>query len=243
MLISDNASTFVAASNILLNISRTTKIQDHLLSLKCNWRFIPARAQWFGALYERVIGLVKSGLKKVLGRALVTFDELSSVIIELEAICNDRPLNYVSSDLNELEILTPNHLIYGRKLQSFPNYVIDDDELSDPTYREKSVFSLRFKYISKLIDDMWKRWKFEYLTSIREYQTNKTDKVTLLPKEGDVVLIHDDGPRLKWKMGLITEILEGKDHCIRVVRLKTENGKTTRPVTKLYPLELNAELL
>ena len=57
------------------------------------------------------------------------------------------------------------------------------------------------------------------------------------PNVGDIVLIHDAGARLCWKLGKIIELFKGVDGHVRVVKLKTSAGITTRPVIKLYPLE------
>ena len=61
------------------------------------------------------------------------------------------------------------------------------------------------------------------------------------PNVGDIVLIHDAGARLCWKLGKIIELFKGVDGHVRVVKLKTSAGITTRPVIKLYPLEQDLE--
>ena len=155
LILSDNATTFVAAAEFLKTIAESREVQEHFLDIKCTWQFIPARAPWFGAIWERLIGLVKSCLKKVLGNALVTFEELSCILIELEAIINDRPLGYDPGDLNQLEVLTPNHLLYGRKLRTFPKEVTLWEELSsDPTIGKGEEVTKRFKYISHICDHL-----------------------------------------------------------------------------------------
>ena len=116
---------------------------------------------------------MKICLKKVLGQALVTVEELSCLLIELEAIINDRPLGYDPGDLNQLEILTPNHLLYGRKLRTFPKEVTSREELSsDPTVGMGEDVTKRFKYISCICDHLWNRWKREYLSVLRETRNN-----------------------------------------------------------------------
>ena len=57
-------------------------------------------------------------------------------------------------------------------------------------------------------------------------------------KVGDVVLIHDNTPRIQWKLAIIEEINKGEDGFIRSANVKTSTGKTNRPITKLYPLEV-----
>ncbi|XP_066984713.1 uncharacterized protein [Macrobrachium rosenbergii] len=125
LMLSDNAITFVAASEYLKTTSENPTVKEHLLDIKCNWEFTQARALWFGAIWERLIGLLKSCLKKIVGQALLSFEELTCVLVELEGIINDRPISYMPADLNQLEIITPNHLILGRKLKSFPREVVN----------------------------------------------------------------------------------------------------------------------
>ncbi|XP_068201703.1 uncharacterized protein [Palaemon carinicauda] len=163
---------------------------------------------------------------KVIGPAFLSFSELSCVVTELEAIINDRPLSYTSRDLNQLDILTPNHLILGRRLRSFPREVIDwKDETKDPLYGGNKDVGKRFLYITKKCDDLWKRREREYLTSLRE-----THRVGIRheswPKMGDVVLIHDGGPRSRWKFGQIVKLHVGPDDVFRMVTLKTPQGET-----------------
>jgi len=63
--------------------------------------------------WERLIGLTKTALRKVLGKALVILPVLQTVIVEIEAILNDRPLTYVSMELRDPEPLTSSHLLCG----------------------------------------------------------------------------------------------------------------------------------
>ena len=69
LILSDNTATFMAAAEFLRNIAESREVQEHLLDIKCSSQFIPARAPWVEAIWERLIGLVKSCLKKVLGHA------------------------------------------------------------------------------------------------------------------------------------------------------------------------------
>ena len=99
-----------------------------------SWRFIPKRAPWYGGFWERLIGLTKSTLKKVLGRTFISLISLQTIIVEIEAVLNDRPLTYVSSDMSDPEPLTPAHLLYGRRIISLPYPRMDKDENDDPSY-------------------------------------------------------------------------------------------------------------
>ena len=170
----------------------------------------------------------------------MTVEELSCILIELEAIINDQPLGYDRGDLNQREILTSNHLLYGRKLSTFPKEVTSWEELSsDPTVGMGEDVTKRFKYISHIRDHLWNRWNREYLTALREAHNNNVCG-TVWPKLGELVLIHDEGPQAKWKLGRIIRLYPRGDGVVRVVQLKTSIGLLNRPVVKLYPLELGS---
>ena len=114
--------------------SRT--IQEGLGRQGVEWKFIPCRAPWYGGYWERLIGLTKNVLKKALGRAYVTLPSLQTIVVEIEAHLNNRPLTYVSSDLDEPEPLTPSHLLYGRIIDTVPHSLAAEDEVIDENYQE-----------------------------------------------------------------------------------------------------------
>ena len=58
-------------------------------------------------------------------------------------------------------------------------------------------------------------------------------------KVGEVVLIHDDGPRLHWRLGIIDNFIQGNDGLVRAVNVRTSNRVTSRPISRLYPLEVS----
>ena len=77
-----------------------------------------------------------------------------------------------------------------------------------------------------------------YLTSLREfYRPSRTGGQQV--NVGDVVLVHDDCPRINWKMAVVENLVKGNDGLVRSVSIRTKNGATNRPVSKLYPLELS----
>ena len=234
VLLSDNATTFTHAAKYVMNDPQVT---EHLQINKCEWRFIPARAPWFGAIWERLIGTMKAALRKVLGRALVTVEELSTILVEIEASMNDRPLTYVTTELDDINAITPSLLIRGRNLKAFHKPCSVED-VTDPTFATRQHLMERVEYITQLSSHLWKRWKHEYLVALRESHTCLLrGNPDLWPRVGDVVLIHDDGPRSLWKLGKITGLHGGRDGLVRVASLKTSLGATTRPIVKLYPLE------
>ena len=55
-----------------------------------------------------------------------------------------------------------------------------------------------------------------------------------------VVLIHDDGPRIRWRLGVVNGLITGKDGLVRAANVRTSTHVTNRPITRLYPLEVSA---
>ena len=88
-MISDNASTYLAAANEIEQLVNSATVQDVLRNRGTTWKFIPKRAPWYGGFWERLIGLTKMTLKKVLGRTFISLTGLQTVVTEIEAVLND----------------------------------------------------------------------------------------------------------------------------------------------------------
>ena len=97
----------MAAAEDLQRLFESETLQRELGHHNVTWRFIPKRAPWYGGFWERMVGLTKQAIKKTLGRAFVTLQQLETIVTEIEAMLNDRPLTYVSPDLSDPEPLTP----------------------------------------------------------------------------------------------------------------------------------------
>ncbi|XP_064632760.1 uncharacterized protein LOC135491050 [Lineus longissimus] len=199
-MLSDNGSTYLSAADQLHKLMKAPQVQAYLAGHRVEWKFIPKRAPWFGGFWERLIGVTKMTLKKVLGRAFVSADELQTVLAEIEAVINDRPLTYVSSDSNDLPPLTPSHLLNGRPITVLPYYTMDIDELQDPSF-DQDTLQKRSQRLAKIHCSFWKRWSQEYLAVLRE-KDNLSGKGALVNRirTGDIVMVNNDQlPRLKWQ--------------------------------------------
>ena len=245
-MISDNGTTFVAAADKIKELFESNSVHDYLSKHKVQWNFIPSRAPWFGGFYERLIGITKTTLKKTLGQCLVNLDELVTILVEVEAVINDRPITYLSAEL-ELDPLTPSQFLCGRRISTLPHKDFTAEEIQDPDFGVKET-DLRQKvtHLDQILSDCWRRWKKEYLPALREmHKSNKKghESTTNKIKKGDVVLVHSDiERRLHWPLAIVTEFNKGKDGLIRPATIRTKNGICTRPITKLYPLELNIHI-
>ena len=238
-MFSDNATTFMAASNHLKRLCGSSSVQDVLAQKGTEWRFIPKRAPWYGGWWERLIGITKSTLKKVLGRACISYEALQTVLTEVEAVINDRPLTYVTSDSNDPEPLTPAQLLYGRRLTTLPVEGSDDIINNAEVAMTHSNLVKRARDQKRLIEQFHVRWRREYLTGLRE-QRRETGRNLQTISIGDVVQIHDDGPRIGWKLAVVEDVVRGNDGLVRAAKLRTSTGVTNRPIVRLYPLEVTS---
>ena len=180
---------------------------------------------------------VKSTLRKVLGKKSLTFEELATVLCEAEAVINSRPLTTATEDELE-EPLTPNHLIYGRKILK--------NRFEHTTTIPEEFSSKRCRFIKTTLSHFWNRFRKEYLGELRQKHIyNQTKTKQPIVNLGDVVLIKDDipTPRSQWKLGRIEQIIRGADEVIRGVKLTSHSkqGRITtvhRPIQKIIPFEV-----
>ncbi|GFS51880.1 integrase catalytic domain-containing protein [Trichonephila clavipes] len=93
----DNGTNFRGAFNDLSKLN-WSKIVEETRTPKILWKFIPPTAAWWGGWWERLVRTVKELLKRTLGRSVLKYDELYTVLCDCESIINCRPLTYVSEN-------------------------------------------------------------------------------------------------------------------------------------------------
>ena len=181
-------------------------------NVSCEWKFNPPASPWHGGFYERLVGLIKAPLKKVLGSALLSWDELVTILTEVQRIVNDRPLTYVG-DGDDMPPLTPNSLLGERYIAD-----VEDDALESPIGHHQA--NVRFRYLNRLREHFLQRWTCEYLLGLRYFHQSRSHSLAV----GDIVLIMDDlKKRSKWKMARIMKIFSGRDGGKRVVLVRAGN--------------------
>ncbi len=192
-----------------------------------------------------------SCLRKVIGKAQVSFDELVTALAEIESIINSRPLTYLSAGDME-EPLTPPHLIVGRRIHNLPDHLSHRDDLKDKEFSLNSTqLTRRMKYLANVLNHFWNRWRNEYLSELREahsYTARKQSKAKYpAASVGDIVVVHDERlPRGLWKLGRIVSVMKGRDDLIRgaTVKIGVTDGQSillNRPIQLLYPLEVRSQ--
>ena len=245
-LISDNAKEFISASEILKTVFTADSVQDSCASVNIKWLFIPAVAPWMGGFYERMIGTVKRALRKVLGRKCLNLVQLQTIVLEVSAVVNSRPLVPYDHQAGELA-LTPSHFLGKAGRCGLPSVPVDLDP--DPAVVDASRHNLIETWLKgqRILDEFWSSWHKEYLACLRERQIknmNAHSSNSIPVAEGVVVLLKKPlVPRVQWKMGKITSLHHSDDGQVRSATVKLSNRRTVnRPIKLLFPIESsNAE--
>ena len=220
---SDNAPTFVG---LYAQMRRIFQIHTP------QWRFIPPLSPWYGGWWERIVKSVKHSLRKTLHNTALSRVELTTVLTEIEASINSRPLVYVSNSINDVQALTPSHFLIGRVAGAQPSVSLDESEIGPDDLQ------LAYTLKQSTLSYFWDIWYKEYVRNLPNPSVS-TRNVTEL-KIGDIVLLKDaKQKRLKWPLGRIVKLYRGKDNVIRCVDVRTAEGKIfNRSVQMLHLLEI-----
>lgn len=164
---SDNGTNFHGAERELRQAIAemdNDRIQAFLLHGSIDWTFNPPAASHMGSVWERQIRSVRKVLAGLLTENGERLDDESfrTLMCEIEAIINSRPITTVSSSPDDLNPLTPNHILTMKTgiICSPPGQFQRDDIYMRQRWR-------RVQYLANLF---WTRWKKEYLMTLQERQ-------------------------------------------------------------------------
>lgn len=187
------------------------------------WIINTPAASHHGGVWERQIRTVRKILNSVLKLQPLDDEGLQTIMCEVEAIINNRPITKTSDDLNDLEALTPNHLLLLKTQPSIPSGIFTKDD----QYARR-----HWKQVQYMADLFWTRWTREYLPLLQEWQKWSRTKRNFLP--GDVILIVDESAlRNSWIMGRVIKTLPDSRGAVRQVSLQTKTSILDRPINKL----------
>ncbi|XP_060768345.1 uncharacterized protein LOC132875531 [Neoarius graeffei] len=176
-----------------------------------------------GGVWERLIRLVKRVLSSTLRLQTLDDEGFHTVLCEIEAILKGRPITKASEDVNDLEALTPNHILLLKTKPILPPGLFQKDDL---------YLKRRWRQVQFLSDLFWKRWVREYLPLLQERQKWMRPKRSFAV--GDIMVMMDPlAPRGSWQMGRITQTYPDKRGHVHSVQLRTRTGQLERPVTKI----------
>lgn len=236
---SDNGTNFQGASNTLKDLyrmlhhkSHQDKVDQLLKEDFIEWHFIPPHAPHFGGIWEAAVKSAKIHLKRIVSDAALTFEEMYTVLAQIEAVMNSRPITPLSDDPNDLTYLTPGHFLVGDALTSFPQ--------QDVTHVPINRLS-RWQRVIQINQHFWKRWSHEYLQQLQQ-RTKWQYSKGLQPTVGDMVMLREsDTAPMQWLIGRIEEVYPGTDGTNRVVSVRTNKGTYKRLITKICILPLQKD--
>ena len=207
-IVSDNGRNFIGARNDMIKIqeilakeSNEKSVGKFMVQQGIDWETIPPRSPHFGGLWEAAVKSMKRHLRRTVGLHILSFEELNTLVIQIESILNSRPLSAMSNDPNDLQPITPSHFLLGRSAMDIPSTRDSDENLT---------LSQRFRLLERLKTKYWRSWYRDYLVTLQI----KKRWLASGPKfaERELVLLAEDSlPPLRWQMGRIQKLYAGND--------------------------------
>ena len=212
---SDHRTNFVGANRELKELYASlhklgwkNTIMDYCATCGVQWKFTPEQAPHFGGLWEAAVKSFKNHMKRVVGEVKVNFEELTTVIAQVEACLNSRPLTPLPQAPDDLEVLTPGHFLVGRPLEALPDHPSSNQNM--PTLR-------RWHLCQAIVRHFWKRWSSEYLCHLQKFA--KWNLPTRNLKVGDIVCVRDESLfPTRWPLARIKQTHPG--HAVNVAATK-----------------------
>ncbi|XP_056012635.1 uncharacterized protein LOC130052239 [Ostrea edulis] len=177
---SDRGTNFIGATADLgIDVTKGS-VKNYLDKSKIVWTF---NAPHMGGVWERMIGLTRRVLDTLLlgpnGKNL-THEVLSTLMAEVTAIINSRPITAVSKGPGVPFVLSPAMLL-NRKISGHYSMCTDVDI--------RDIYKEQWKQVQVLSDLFWQQWKTHYLQNLQSRRKWTSEKMNL--KVGDVIVIKD----------------------------------------------------
>ena len=241
---SDNGTNFVGAWNELgaafKEINKNT-VDTYLSKERCEWVFNPPHGSHMGGVWERMIGIVRKVLNAMLadlGSRHLTHEVLTTLMAEVMAIVNSRPLVPVSTDPTMPEILTPSTLLTQKTstLKAIPG---------EFTATDLCKHNKQWRHVQHLANVFWSKWRKEFLPTLQPRRKWQEEVPNL--EAGDLVLLRcKDVARNEWPLARVIKAYKSADGKVRKLNLiTTRDGAKhiyTRPVTEVVLLRNVHEL-
>ena len=233
---SDRGTNFIGATDQIgiksINVENT-KVKQHLDNTGSVWKFNSPHSSHMGGVWERMIGITRRILDGILlqqNKKALTHEVLSTLMAEVSAVINSRPITTISSDPESPIILSPNILL-TQKQGEVPTI--------SGEFSIKDIYTADWKHVQVLSDMFWNKWQENYLQELQSRQKWCIEKPNI--KLGDIVFVKDKGlARNDWPVGVVEEAIKSDDNLVRkaVVRIYHEGKHVsyTRPITELVLL-------
>ncbi|KIH43726.1 hypothetical protein ANCDUO_26262, partial [Ancylostoma duodenale] len=242
-ILSDNATTFVSANDVMNDVifssSSVEKLTNELANRKIVWKFITPLSPWKGGFYERLVGLFKSAFRKSVGRTLLPLQQFQTLVCEIEAVLNSRPLLSIRDTCTAPLVLKPVDFISPEIGLQIP-----------PLEQSASSFSSHrladwYKSTISVLNQFWDIWYKDYLSAIADRHQKRIRQgrsTPVIPQVSDIVLVADKNvSRGQWPLGVITALRCDSKKIPRSATVRMSNGRElSRSLNHLYPLEITA---
>ena len=198
-IVSDIATNFVGARRDLNKLKKV--VRAGAKSYGCiEWLFFPTRLPNFGGVWEAAVKSMKHHLQSYMGRSILTYEEMTTILCQKEQVLNNRPLVPLTNNPHDIFALTPSMLVYGSQLDAIPQPCLQKKDGRGHPVR-------RFRALQHLLSQFWKRWSSEYVASLQSRSKWRQECANL--SIDDVVLITYDGnPPLHWSIGRLSNAIE-----------------------------------
>jgi len=231
---SDRGTNFVGAIDNIqvtaINVEDES-VKGYLKKSGSVWVFNSPHSSHMGGVWERMIGVARRILEAMLlGVKSLSHDVLVTLMAEVSAIINSRPIVPVSNDPEVPDVLSPSALLTQK---------LECDQVSLGNMDVKDLYRSQWQQVQYLANQFWVRWRKEYLQSLQGRRIWHEDHDPL--RVGDVVLLRDaEVARNFWPMARVTRTFPSQDGCVRKVEVCVAKDKQkvfyTRPVVELVLL-------
>ncbi|XP_073942447.1 uncharacterized protein [Choristoneura fumiferana] len=231
LVTSDNAQHFKLIAEIISS--------QYCIDKKIRWRYIIPLSPWAGGFYERLIGIVKNCMKRTLGKHMLKDNQLSTIVKEIEAVVNSRPLTSVDSEPDY--VLKPSDFLTAGKVITLEEAENESEPQIMTTTKTELIKGWKRALI--MLKEFKEMFYNRYLLSLRERYGHlpREPRITskLTPSPGQIVQIKGDSKnRNDWKVGKITELIPSADSLCRAAIVQVGDTEYTRSIAHLYPLEI-----
>lgn len=218
----DNGGCFRGASNQLADLYKLfasaghqTLVQEYASNQGIKFHFTPSYSPVFAGLAEAAVKSMKFHLKRIILKSILTYEQLITVLTQIEAVLNSRPLLPMSADSSDFSYLTPGHFLIGTSMVAYPESNVTDV----PVHRLK-----HWQMCNKLTQQFWNVWHKYYLNTLQNRPKWRDDLPNVT--EGMLVILKEpNAPPLFWPMARVVKVFPGKDGKVRALNLQIPNGK------------------
>jgi len=174
---------------------------------------------------------MKHYMYRVIGNACISFEEMPTILTQIEACLNSCPLCQIPSCTKDPQALTPGHFLIGEPLMALP----DADYSSVPMNRLSW-----WQFMQQCTQHLWKKWSRDCLPQLQQRYKWPTESSNI--QRGTMVLMKDDHvPPLQWNLVVIEVVHCGGDGLVQVADVRAQSGVFCRAIHKLCPLPVDAE--